>query len=199
MVRRAQEAPLGTFYNLSFEDLNIIDTIQELWLQYIMWERSLLMTLAFNHPNLEFILNRIYRVPLDFYNTLRVFYGTRVAQQMLDYLQNRINSEIGLIDAMIRGDQSAVDAYTENLYRTTDELAEFFGQFPYWDAEEWKSLLYRNIGMFIDEIRALLSGDYEREIIIFETMMDNAAAIGRFMAAGILASSMISSPGTPAV
>jgi len=199
MVRRAQQTPLGTLYNLSFEDLNIIDTIQELWMQYIMWERSLLMTLAFNHPNLEFILSRIYRVPLDFYNTLRVFYGTRVAQQMLDYLQSRINSEIGLIDAMIQGDESAVDAYMADLYRTTDELAEFFGQFPYWDASEWKSLLYRDVGLFIDEIRALISGDYEREIIIFEIMMDNASAIGRFMAAGILASSMISAPQTPTV
>jgi hypothetical protein len=134
-----------------------------------MLERSLLLSQAFDLPNLQVILDRIYRVPLDFYNTLRVFYGSRVAQLMLDYLQSRINSEIRLTDAMIRGDQSAVDAYTEDLYRTTDELAEFFGQFPYWDASQWKSQLYRTSGHVYREIRALLSGDYEREgQIIFE-------------------------------
>lgn len=198
MAYRAQETPFEAFYNLSFEDLNIIDSIQELWLQYIMWERSVLIAMAFDLPNLQAILERIYRVPVDFYNTLRVFYGNQVAQEMLNYLQRRIISEIRLIDAMIRGDQSAVGSYTEDLYRTTDELAEFFGQFPYWNTEQWKLLLYRDISMFIDGIRALLLGDYEREIRIFERLMDNGTAIGRIMAAGILARSMV--PGqSPAV
>jgi len=61
------------YYDISFEDLNIIQSIQALWIQYVMWERSLLIAQAFNNPNLEAVQNRVYRIPLDFYNTLRIF------------------------------------------------------------------------------------------------------------------------------
>jgi hypothetical protein len=181
--------PYEVFYNISFEDLNIIDRLQDLWMQYVMWERSLLIAQAFDLPNLQAVLDRLYGIPLDFYNTLRVFYGDRIAQQMLNYLQQRIIIESRLIDAMIAGDQSTVDTYTTQLYQNADELASYFDQFPYWTAAQWKSLLYQDISMFFDEIRSILSEEYEREIEIFERMLINAASIGRYMAAGILQTS----------
>jgi hypothetical protein len=69
-------------------------------------------------------------------------------------------------------------------------LAKYLGQFPYWDESQWKSFLYQDISMFIDEIRAILLGEYEREIGIYERILTNASAIGRYMAAGILQTSV---------
>ena len=186
MIHKLREHPYEVFYNISFVNLNIIDRIQDLWSQYVMWERALLMAQAFNNPNLEEIQNRLYRIPLDFYDNLRVFYGDRIAQQMLNYLQARVILERKLINAMITGNQEIVDIYTQKLYQNADELSDYLGQFPYWDSAQWKTLLYTDIGMLFDEIRAVLLGDYEREIEIFERELLNATAIGRYMAAGIL-------------
>lgn len=186
MIHKLQEQPYEVFYNITFSDLNVIDGIQRLWTQYVMWVRALLMALAFDDPNLAAILNRLYRVPLDFYNTLRIFYGDQIAQEMMNYLQRRLIIEGRLINAMITGGQESVDAYTLEYYKNADELAEYLGRFPYWDAARWQTLLYNDISMTFDEIQAILLGEYEREIDIYERILNNATTIGRYMAAGIL-------------
>jgi hypothetical protein len=112
MVYRLQQ-PNETFYNISFENLNVIENIQALWIEYVMWERSLLEAQVFNNPNLEAVQNRVYKIPMDFYNTLRIFYGSSIAQQLLNYIQRRLLIEGSLVNAMIANDQNAVDTYTQ--------------------------------------------------------------------------------------
>lgn len=170
----------------TFEELNILKTVITLWMNYAMWTRSLLVSTVFNLPEGPAIRKRLYELPADFYSTLRVFFGNRIAQQFLDYFQRYILIQIQLIEALTNNNQAAADTYTQELYKTADEIALFLGQFPYWNETQWKQYLYADINASLDEARAFMAGDYEREISIYDRIMLNAQDIGEYMTRGIL-------------
>ena len=171
---------------LTFEELNILQNMITLWTNYEMWMRSLMISTLLNLPQSQAVRNRVYALPTEFYSTLRVFHGDRIAQQFLNYFQKYIVLQAQLIDALERNDQNAADTYTQELYRNADEIAAFLGQFPYWDESQWKQYLYTDINLYLQEARAFMQGDYEREIGIYERILLNASDIGRYMARGIL-------------
>jgi len=170
----------------TFEELNILKTMITLWTNYVMWTRSLLISTVQNLPEGPAIRKRLYELPADFYSTLRVFFGNRLAQQFLDYFQSYILIQIQLIEALTNNDQAAADTYTQELYKNADEIAAFLGQFPYWSETQWKQYLYSDINAYLDEVRAFMAGDYEREISIYERILLNAQDIGEYMTRGIL-------------
>jgi hypothetical protein len=167
---------------------NIFNNLTSLWASYIMWSRSLFLAKAENLPNLEAVQNRAFQIPVDFYNTLRVFYGDRAAQQFLNAIQRYIVIKSSLMDAMLANNPDLVNTYTQQLYTAADEIATFLAQAPYWDLDQWRSLLYQDIRMSIEEFTALLTGDYEREISIYERLLLNGVDLGSYMASGIIES-----------
>ncbi len=173
---------------LTFEQLNILNNLISLWQRYTMWTRALFFSKMENSPNLAAIQNRVNQMPMDFYNTLRVFYGERLAEQFLNSFQRYVRAQESLMNAMIANDQEAVNAFAQELYARADEIASFLSQAPYWSLQQWQSLLYRDISLSISEFRAALTGDHETEISIFERLLLNAAEIGGYMARGIFQS-----------
>jgi hypothetical protein len=173
---------------LTFEELNILKNIITLWTNYEMWTRSLMISTLLNLPQSEAVRNRVYNLPSEFYSTLRVFYGDKIAQQFSNYFQRYIVLQAQLIDALKNHDQNAADTYTRELYQSADEMAAFLGQFPNWDENQWKQYLYNDINLFLQEAIAFMQGDYDREIGIYERNLLNASDIGQYMARGILES-----------
>lgn len=173
---------------LTFEQFNILNNLISLWQRYTMWTRALFFSKMENSANLFAIQNRVNQLPMDFYNTLRVFYGERLAEQFLNSFQRYVSAQSNLMNAMIANDQEAVNAFGQELYARADEIASFLSQSPYWNLEQWKALLYRDISLSISEFRAALTGDHETEISIFERLLLNATDIGGYMARGIFQS-----------
>jgi hypothetical protein len=153
-----------------------------------MWTRALFLAWTDNSANLPAVQGRVYQIPMDFYNTLRVFYGERLAEQFLNSFRGYAITKQNLMGAMIGNEEEAVMSYAQDLYKRADEIAILLSQIPYWKLEYWKSLLYQDISMSIAEFRAALTGDHEMEISIFERMLLNAADIGGYMASAIFQS-----------
>ena len=182
MIHKFQEFERQCF---TFEQFNILNNLISLWERYAMWTRALFLSKEGNSPNLNAVQNRVNQLPMEFYNTLRVFYGARLAEQFLNSFQRYILIQSYLMDAMIANDQDRVDAFGQQLYATADEIAAFLSQFPFWSFEVWKALLYQDVSNSIAGFRASLSGEHELEISIFERILLNAAEIGGYMASGI--------------
>lgn len=179
---------------LTFEQFNILNNLISLWQRYTMWTRALFLSKAENSPNLLAVQNRVYQLPMEFYNTLRVFYGERLAEQFSNSFQRYILVQSNLMDAMLANDQEKVNDLTQQLYAIADEISGFLSQSPYWSFEVWKSLLYQDASNSIAEFRASLTGEHEREISIFERLLLNASEIGGYMASGIFQSTQQSTP-----
>lgn len=185
MIHKFQEYERQCF---TLEQFNILNNLISLWQRYTMWTRSLFLSKEGNSPNLLAVQNRFYQLPMEFYNTLRVFYGERLAGQFLNSFQRYILIQANLMDAMIANDQEKVNDFGQQLYASADEIAAFLSQAPYWSFEVWKSLLYQDVSNTIAEFRASLTDEHELEISIYERLLLNAAEIGGYMASGIFQS-----------
>lgn len=179
---------------LTFEQFNVLNNLISLWQRYTMWTRALFLSKMENSPNLLAVQNRVNQLPMEFYNTLRVFYGERLAEQFSNSFQRYILIQSNLMDAMIANDQEQENTFVQQLYASVDEIAGFLSQSPYWSFEVWKSLLYQDVSNSIAGFRASLTGEHELEISIFERMLLNAAEIGGYMASGIFQSTQPLSP-----
>lgn len=194
MVNKTQEEliplPEGN-YVLSYEQLNALISFEKLWTELSTWLRSLLISTAEDLKNKEAVMTRLYSVITDFYYIFRVFYGPVIAQYFTDTLARLIIGARTLIESLKSGDNAGADAATAEMHKAADELSVLFAKINiYWDEEQWKYLLYQFIRLFTDETVAMLSGNHELEIAIYDRLDDLTDIIGSYMARGIIARSI---------
>lgn len=185
MVRKLEKARCQQTRN---DNLELIDELQTLWVLYIVLQRSAILGRFFSSPTLIPAQARVLELPSAFYDILKTYYDEEFAKQIQNYFNNRINIESNIMNAMITGDQNLVDAYTQEHIRNSDAVAELLGKYHYWDEDQWKAYLYKGLQLYFDEIIALQLKDYSKELVIFEQVLRNARAMGRYMASGIVAS-----------
>ncbi|MFA5635570.1 MAG: hypothetical protein WCX60_03385 [Anaerovoracaceae bacterium] len=175
--------------NVTFEQMNAILTFRTLWLDMAMWMRNFIHSFVHDDPNLEAVTNRLYTgVPIRFYNALVVFYGTEIAEEYLNRISNIIVVFWRLVEAMKSGDQEGVQSATRELYETADQGAAFLASLnDYWDASRWRDLYTQYINLGIQVILAVLEGNYENEIRIYDRIQDLTVTMGNYMANGIIA------------
>ena len=174
---------------LTMEQFNVLNNLLSLWQRYVMWRRALFLSKLENSPNIEAVELRLNQVPVDFYNTLRVFYGERPAEQFLTVFQSYTVIQTKLMNALISGNQEMVGSLTRDLYEKADEIAALMATMPFWQQDQWKALLYHDISSSLSEYRAALTGEYEMEISIFERILLNASETAAYMAQGIFQAS----------
>ncbi len=175
--------------DVTFEQMNAIITFRTVWLDMALWMREFIHSFVGDHPNLEAVTNRLYTgVPIRFYNALVVFYGTEIAEEYLNRISNIIVVFWRLVEAMKSGDQEGVQSATRELYETADQGAAFLASLnDYWDASRWRDLYTQYINLGIQVILAVLEGNYENEIRIYDRIQDLTVTMGNYMANGIIA------------
>ncbi|MGI6734061.1 MAG: hypothetical protein ACOX4J_07850 [Anaerovoracaceae bacterium] len=57
---------------------------------------------------------------------------------------------------------------------------------PYWEETQWRQLLQSFVGQTINEVVAIMSGDYEEGIRIFDNIENVAYEIADYLAKGII-------------
>ena len=86
--------------------------------------------------------------------------------------------------------QEQVNTNMVQWYQCAGEIAKFLSSINvYWDENQWRNLLSQYIRMKVDEIMAMMNGEYGRQIVLYQSMEDSMFIIGSYMARGILAMS----------
>jgi hypothetical protein len=77
-----------------------------------------------------------------------------------------------LIDGMVSADPALADEGIRQLYAASDQNAALLGQMSqYWDEEAWREIFYRFNRDVVEEVIAVLRGDYNQALNIFERML----------------------------
>lgn len=190
MVNNNQSLPdiyLPTGY-VTFEQMNAILDFRRLWAQMAAWTRSFIYSIINNNPNITAVTKRLYEgVPLDFYNTLRVFYGPEIAEQFLQIISAQILIFWRLINSIIQNNAAAVNSATVELYQNAEQISTFLSQINInWDKQKWNNLLTQYISMMIEHILSIVRGNFDREIAIFDRLEKHALLMGSYMAKGVI-------------
>jgi hypothetical protein len=176
---------------ITFEQMNTIVDFRRLWVDFSIWMRSMLISVFSNHGNLSAVINRLYSVvPMNFHNTLSVFYGPELSEHFLSLIAKFIQIAWRLAEAEKIGDTATASASIIEWYNNAEEIATFLARLnPYWDQDHWKKLLYLYIRMTIEQMKAMAKGDYERDIVVFDRTVHQALLLASYMARGIIARS----------
>jgi hypothetical protein len=131
---------------------------------------------------------RLQKVPADFINNLKQFYGDIPG---LNQLELELNAYIGLIDSLITaqkaGNVEEIDRITKQLYQNANDIAATISSInPYYDQNEWRTRLYNNLRSTLEESTMFLTEDYARNLDIFSTLMDQAESSSDYFAQGLL-------------
>lgn len=182
---------------LTPNQLNQASNIVRLWLEYAIWLRAYVVSTVEDLPYQSAVTDRLLQIPSDFYTVLKAFWGEDIAIQYMNYMMERFAHESDLVKALIRQDYAEADMHTRELYANADSISAFFDQFPRWNKSEWQQFLYSDIGMYLNQVTAMLSGNYSEAIAIFDRIISNSIDMGNYMAFGIITRSMFNTSKAP--
>ncbi len=169
--------------------LNLIKEVRKFWEQQVMWMRFYIQSAIRDDPDMPAILNRLFANSQDFYYLLIVFFGRPAAERFASFITAHMSRIVSLIDALKNNDQETVNRLTVELNQNANDWAAFLAQMnPYWEEIQWKQLLQSFVSQTVNEIVAIMAGNYEEGIRIFDNIEQVAYDIADYLAKGIVAS-----------
>lgn len=167
--------------------MNFLFTIRVLWRDLATWTRAYLVNRYAGLAITEDVFNRLYEIPQEFGNILQFIFGYDNAQRFVQYVSQQIVQIRSLIEAVIEGDVNSVNLLTQQMYQLADERARFMTSInPFWDLTETRNLIYTYLQLTIDQITTLLTGDYKRNIDIFDRLLHHTDNMGDYFSQGLL-------------
>lgn len=187
MIIKNQNQQQQANYCITYGQLNLIKDTRTILIHLVSWMRQYFQSIIMSLTNLEAIRSRLYDVPLEIYHTFLPFFGSIVAERFLNLLTIQISILGILAEAIKNGDQEAVNTNTVRLYEHANELAEFLSQInPYWNQTQWQSLINQFLRMSIDQMVAIASGNYDRDVEIYDRLERHTYIIADYVSSGII-------------
>ncbi len=174
--------------NLTYDDLNILLTFQKLMLDQVQWLRNHLIGVLENIPSQTAIETKLFlELPVAEYNELRKYTSDEVAHQFMNIVVRFTLGNWRLTNAYKNEDTYVIDMSISQWNQTADELVAFFAEnFQYLEETQWRNLVYELLNLKIEEINALVNGDYNLEIKLYDQIENKAIEIGNNMALSII-------------
>lgn len=172
---------------LTYEQMNLINDFRLHVLELALWSRILASAMKFQTDSVDEIYERLLRVPADLYDNMASFYGKETAEHFLTLLTQHIIIYRDLIEALLAGDNSTADESLRGWYQNADDIATFLASINlYWERGQWQNLLYQYLQMLGTEVLAIITGDYKREIEIFDRVVYHTTLLADYLSRGIM-------------
>lgn len=174
---------------ITYDQMNILITIQKIWIKIAVLLRTYIKAAIYDTPNLKSIGDSLLKLPDEAYNIFIIFYGPEIAEDIKNLLSDFIETIMAVVENKKYGDDILTSSKTIELYQTADKIASYLPRINiYWDEEQWKYLLYQYIRLTISEIDAVINEDEQAETQIYTALENLNFIIANYIARGIIAS-----------
>lgn len=182
---------------ITYEQMNLINEFRLHSLEYAMWSRALATVLKFQTDSIDAVYERLLQEPVDMYKVARSFYGPEISEQYLNYFTQQVIAYRNLTEALINGDYQKADQYWKSWNDTGDQIADFLARInPYWERAQWQQLFQKYHLMVYYETLAIITGDYKKEIEIYDRIIDHSTIMADYMSRGLIQNLASDSPET---
>ena len=172
--------------NFITAQMNFIFRARMIWRDLATWLRSYKVSLYGGVGNTDELNRRIFQIPPEYGNILRVFFGDQATEQFINLLTQYIAILQSLFIAQINNDVNAINNLTQQAYQNVNSTAAFLaGINSYWTQSEWITLLNSFTNMQIEESTTFLTKDYTRNIDIFDRILSLTNIIGDYFSEGL--------------
>ena len=175
------------YHTTNYGQMNLMNELRKLWMEHVMWTKLFVVSAIAELPDLEVTTKRLLRNPSDFANILEIFYGKEKAETFRGLLEEHLKIAASIVENAKQGKEKAVEQYSKLWYSNADQIAAFLASVnPCWSEEEWKNLLYDHLRMNTDMVVTRLTGEYIKDSIISDMLIEQALAMADVMTAGII-------------
>lgn len=174
---------------ITYDQLNAIYRIRMFWYELVSLIRNYMISRYKNlgEPAEEFFYNELMQVAVNFTNALRKIFGDKVPENYIQLFYTYLELIDAFITAQMVGNTDEINRITQLLYQNADQRAAAISSMnPFWDETVWKNKIYTNLRSTIEESTTFLSGDYARNIDIFNTLLTQAESTGIYFTQGLL-------------
>ncbi len=165
------------------EDLR--NTLRQLWSQYSLWTRFYIISKMDNLGDLEVVTNRLYEVPIDFYNVLRVYYDNASAQEFENLMREQVTLTIQIISDIKEG--QSLDAANDSWRENADQIVQLLTRLnPNWDASSLQNLFYNHLDMTEYEAQKRFNKQYAADVYEYNFIEYHTLMFADYIWHGIL-------------
>lgn len=101
-------------------------------------------------------------------------------------LTEHLTIAAALVNAAKVSDTAAANEARKKWYANADAIAAFLASInPYWSRQEWQMMLYDHLKITEDEAVYRLSGQFARDVALYDALEDQVLLMADHMADGI--------------
>jgi len=170
---------------ITYGQMNLLFHIRNLWREMATWTRTYLAS-RYSDIGAEDVFDRLYQIPQKLGNVVRMIFGSQAAEQYVQLLSVQLVLVREIIEAQMTGNADLVDEKVQQLYQNAEERIKLVASVnPFWDETIVRNLLYTYHQYTIEEITTYLAGDYQRNIDIYDRLLQHSDSIGDYFAQGL--------------
>ncbi len=174
-------------YWISINEVRLLNQMNLVWEQHIMWTRMLLISIAENLKDLDATQARLLRNPKDIENVFRTYYGNNVASQIEKLLTEHLVIGKNIIVALKNNNEKEATELNKKWYKNADDMAELFSRInPFYSKEEVRNMFYEHLKLTTNEVKARLKGDYVADINAYDIVQKEILKMAQFFVDGIV-------------
>ena len=174
-------------YWISRNEVRLLEQMNLVWEQHIMWTRMLLISIAENLKDLEATQTRLLRNPKDIADVFRPYYGNSVSNEIQRLLTEHLVIGKDLIVALKNKNQEQANTLSTRWYQNADRMTEAFSSInSFYPREEVRRMLYEHLRLTTEEVNARLKGDYVADINAYDMVQKEILKMSSFFVNGII-------------
>lgn len=166
--------------------INLTKSMRNLMAQMAYLTRIYSASVFSGFGDTQAIADKLYSLPERFQEKAEMIFGAPLSEEFLNLLSFQVFYILTLVNAIAAGNQEAANYYTLLLYQNADNIAAQYGKMnPFWEEMKWQTLLHNYINLVIQDAVALGSGEFSKELDIFERMLLATLTMGDYLGEGL--------------
>ena len=113
-------------YWISKPQVDLLEHMNLVWIEHILWTRMLLISIAENLSDLSATKERLLKNPKDIADVFKNYYGDRIANKIQELLTEHLVIGGDLIVALKNNNQKLASTLNTKWYKNADDMAESF-------------------------------------------------------------------------
>ena len=184
---------------LTYQQMHLIHSFRSASQDMAIWSLLLISCITRHQNCTEPVYSRLHESAANIYNSFSIFYGPETAERLINLLTRHIVTLKNLAEAVLNSDQPRADDLHQQWFQNARDTAGFLGAINiYWAEEQWYSLFHRYLTMVYQQLIAVVTGNFERGVDIFDRTRYQTILISDYLSEGII-NSLAFNPFQPAV
>jgi hypothetical protein len=168
-------------------EIELMSAMRALWEQHVAWTRMTIISIAANLPDQDLVSQRLLRNAKDMGNLLRPLYGNKVANEFSYLIREHLLIAARLVKAAKAGNSREAAQAEREWYENADDIAAFLNSInPNIAEAEMRDMLHQHLALTKSEALARLSGNFARDIAIYDKIERQALAMADAITTGIV-------------